>query len=72
MIDPKDLIPVTITEMKLGGIFYRKEPNGAYSTCQLTEADLKRDGERVRQATVRYAKEGMLFIRKDRPWEAFE
>lgn len=71
MIDPKDLRELKTSEMRVGGIFYLKEPDGSFSMCQITEMDLKRDGKRVKDMTIKYAKENRLFVRINRPFESF-
>jgi hypothetical protein len=71
MIDPKDLRELKTSEMQVGGVFYLKNDNGSFSMCQITESDLKRDGKRIRELTIKYAKENRLFVRINRPFQSF-
>lgn len=71
MIDLSDLTPFKASELKIGGIYWRKDPDG-YHKCCITEADTKGPyaGE-LRVLTEYYSKEGRLFRRISRPWEGF-
>lgn len=74
MIDVKDLMKFTASELKVGGVFYIKNDDGTFSRCRIDEGDLK-DGKRkafLSSETARFSKEGRLFRRINKPWKGFE
>lgn len=71
MIDPVDLKPFSADKLKIGGTFYLKNPDGSFSTCKITEDDMKHHPIMMKVMTERYAKEKRLYVRYNRPWGDF-
>ena len=69
-IDHKDLRPMKASEIQLGGIFYRKDPDGLHTVC-IHQEEAKARPEELRQWTTKFSKEGRLFVRINRPFESF-
>ena len=70
MIDPNDLQPLDIKRFEIGGIFYLKTGD-KFETCMISDQDIKRDGDRLREQTRKFSKEGRLFVRISNPGKAF-
>lgn len=73
MIDAKDLRPMTPQELILGGVFYLKNGDGTYSTCQIFKEETKNKARaaQLRTLTKQYCKEGRLFVRLSAPSKSF-
>lgn len=71
MIDPKDLRELKTSELQIGGVFYLKNDDGTFNMCQINESDLKRDGKRIKELTMKYAKDKRLFVRINAPFKSF-
>lgn len=69
MIDEKDLRPMLLNEIRVGFIFYRKDPDG-YHHCVCGELDAQ--DALWKAYTKMYVKEGRLFIRISKPGYGFE
>lgn len=72
MIDIKDLRPMTASELQVGGVFYRKDPDG-FHRCQISADELKNPerAQELRLATAQFSKEGRLFVRINAPFKGF-
>ena len=70
----KDLRLLKPTEtFQVGGIFYRKDPDG-FHTCCISEIDLL-DEDRahlLRLMTEDFIKQQRIYIRINRPWASFQ
>lgn len=73
-IDEKDLMPFKFSEYVIGGVFYRKEEDGSFSRCRITEFELKVEGRKreLRLETEELSKAGRLFRRINKPFMGFE
>lgn len=73
-IDPKDLRPMKASEFKIGGYFYRKNDDGTFSVCCITEYELSNpaSAQFLRLKTQQLSKEQKLFVRISNPWKPFE
>ena len=69
-IDPQDLRPMKASEIELGGIFYRKDPEG-YRTVCIHPDEAKGRPVELRAWTTQFSKEGRLFVRINRPFSSF-
>lgn len=68
VIDEKDLRPLTLAEIHVGFVFYRKDPDG-YHHCVCGEGDAK--DAMWKALTKMYVKEGRLFTRTSKPGYGF-
>lgn len=57
------LRPATANELVLGGVWYRSEGGGKFSTVIMVKP--KNDAER--KLISQWSKEGRIYLRKDRP-----
>lgn len=69
--EAKDLRPIKAEELVAGGIFYKKNPDGSYSTCCFHAEEMKKNGNWILSMTKKYVKEGLLFVRINQPWKSF-
>lgn len=69
-IDPKDLRPMKASELQIGGVFYRKDPDG-FHTCCIHQSEVDHHPIHLRAWTTQFSKEGRLFVRINRPFSSF-
>lgn len=72
-IDPTDLVPIKLP-IQPGGVFYRKDADGEYSTCcikpdEISDRTSFRTLELMHE-TQRLHKLGLLFYDRNKPWKA--
>ncbi len=75
MIDPKDLRQVKASEFKLqDNVFYKKNASGGFDMCKIFKDEFKDPlrAEILRYETTKFAEQGLLYTRINRPWKAFE
>jgi hypothetical protein len=70
MIDSKDLRPMKASELKIGGIFYRKDSDG-FKTCCIYANEVAHHPIHLREWTKQFSKEGILFVRINKPFSSF-
>lgn len=73
MIDPTDLRPLKINEIKVGGTFYLKDDKGEFLRCKIDSEEIK-DPFRaydLKIMTEKFIVEGRLFVRINRPFQSF-
>lgn len=63
----KDLILVQAGDVKPGYTFYRKEPDGSFANCKLSEFEF----HYLKPLTEQFMKEKRLFKRRNRPGGSF-
>lgn len=74
MIDPKDLRQIKANEVPIDGYHYKKNADNSFSTCMITSNEIKNPetAAMLRGAVNKFAGEGLLFIRINRPGGAFD
>ena len=69
----KNLRTIKASELVIGGVFYKQESDGSFSRCCIDELDVKSiRAPYLRTMTKEFADKGLLFVRIDAPWVAFE
>lgn len=73
-IDPKELIQIKEEDVfQADPYFYKKEHDGTFSMCHITEKELEDDHWRnyVNALTIEYLKKGLLYRRINKPFQNF-
>ena len=63
----KDLRPMRLEDLGADRTFYKRDENGDYSTCNLSELEIFY----FRPTAEKLIKEGRLFVRKNAPYRSF-
>lgn len=72
-IDPKDLLPVDLSEFKVGGTFYVLIKDGDYARCVFYESDLQDETHKmhIRHWLMINNEQKKLFVCRERKWQPY-